>query len=41
MRFFLAQLADFILTGVCKQIHIELTLADLQKAFDTADHGVL
>ena len=36
-----AQLIDFILTGTDKQMHTGMILADLQKAFDTLDHGVL
>ena len=39
--FFMAQLTDFISTGVDKQMHTGMTLVDLQKAFDTLDHGVL
>ena len=37
----LAQLIDFVATGMDKQIHTGMTLVDLQKAFDTLDHGVL
>ena len=34
-------LTDFVLTGMDKQMHIGMILVDLQKAFDTLDHGVL
>ena len=37
----LAQLTDFILTGIDKQMHTGMVLVDLQKEFDTLDHGVL
>ena len=39
----LAQLIDFIATGMDKQMHTGMILGDLQKAFDTLtlDHGVL
>ena len=37
----LAQLIDFVATGMDKQIHTGMILVDLQKAFDTLDHGVL
>ena len=36
----LAQLIDFVATGMDKQMHTGI-LVDLQKAFDTLDHGVL
>ena len=37
----LAQLIDFVTTGMDKQMHTGMILLDLQKAFDTLDHGVL
>ena len=37
----LAQLTDFVATGMDKQMHTGMILVDLQKAFDTLDHGVL
>ena len=37
----LAQLIDFVATGMDKQMHTGMILVDLQKAFDTLDHGVL
>ena len=37
----LAQLIDFVATGMDKQMHTGMILLDLQKAFDTLDHGVL
>ena len=37
----LAQLTDFVTTGMDKQMHTGIILVDLQKAFDTLDHGVL
>ena len=37
----LAQLIDFVATGMGKQMHTVMMLVDLQKAFDTLDHGVL
>ena len=37
----LAQLIEFVATGMDKQINTGMILADLQKAFDTLDHGVL
>ena len=40
-EFFMAQLTDFISTGMDKQVHTGMILVDLQKAFDTLDHGVL
>ena len=39
--FCLAQLTGFVSTGMDKQMHISTTLVDLQKVFDTLDHGVL
>ena len=39
--FCLAQLIDFVATGMDKQMHNGMILVDLQKAFDTLDHGVL
>ena len=35
-----AQLIDFILTGMNKQMQIDMIIVDLQKAFDTLDHVV-
>ena len=37
----LVQLTGFAATGIDKQTHTSTILADLQKAFDTLDHGVL
>ena len=37
----LAQLTDFVAIGMDKQMHTGMILVDLQKAFDTLDHGVL
>ena len=37
----LAQLIDFVASGMDKQMHTGIILVDLQKAFDTLDHGVL
>ena len=37
----LAQLIDFVATGMDKQMYTSMILEDLQKAFDTLDHGVL
>ena len=37
----LAQLIDFVATGMYKEMHIGMILVDLQKAFNTLDHGVL
>ena len=37
----LAQLIDFVATGMDKQMHTGMILVDLHKAFDTLDHGVL
>ena len=37
----LAQLIDFVATGLDKQMYTGTLLVDLQKAFDTLDHGVL
>ena len=37
----LAQLIDFVATGMDKQMHTSMILVDLQKAFDTLDHRVL
>ena len=37
--FCLAQLTDFVSTGMDKQMHTDMIL-DLQKAFDTLDHEV-
>ena len=32
---------DFVLTNMDKQMHNGMRLVDLQKIFDTLDHGVL
>ena len=40
-NFCLTQFTDFVLTGMDKQMHTGMILVDLQKAFDTLDHGVL
>ena len=37
----LAQLIDFVASGMDKQMHTSMILVDLQKAFDTLDHRVL
>ena len=37
----LAQLTDFAATGMDKQMHAGMILVDLQRAFDTLNHGVL
>ena len=37
----LAQLIDFVAIGMDKQMDTGMILVDLQKAFDTLDHGVL
>ena len=37
----LAQLIDFVASGMDKQMHTGTVLVYLQKAFDTLDHGVL
>ena len=37
----LAQLTNFVETGMDKQMHTSMILIDLQKAFDILDHGVL
>ena len=37
----LAQLIDFVATGMDKQMHNSMILVDFEKAFDTLDHGVL
>ena len=39
--FCLTQLIDFVLTGMHNQMHAVVILVDLDKAFDTLDHGVL
>ena len=39
--FCLAQFTGFVSDGMDKQIHNSIILVDLQKAFDTLDHGVL
>ena len=39
--FCLVHLTDFVLTGMDKQIHTIIKLVDLQRAFDTLDHGAL
>ena len=37
----LAQLIDFVATGMDKQMHTSMISVDLQKAFDSLEHGVL
>ena len=37
----LAQLIDFVATGMGKQRHSGMISVDLQKAFDTLNHGFL
>ena len=37
----LAQLTDFVSTDMDKPTHTGMILVDLQKAFDTLEHGVL
>ena len=37
---FLAQLIDVVVTSMDKQMNTSMILVDLQKAFDTLDHGV-
>ena len=37
----LAQLIDFVLTGMDKQMHISMILVDHQNAFDTVDHELI
>ena len=37
----LVQLIDFVATGMDKQMHTGMILVDLQKSFDTLDHGFL
>ena len=37
--FCLAQLIDFVLTGIDKQMHTGMVLVDFQKEFDSLDHG--
>ena len=37
----LAQLTDVVATGMDKQMHTGMILVDLQRAFDTLNHGVL
>ena len=37
----LDQLIDFASNGIDKQVDTGMILVDLQKAFDTLDHGVL
>ena len=39
--FFLAQLIDFVLIGIDKQMHTGIILVDHQRAFDFLSHGVL
>ena len=39
--FCLAQLIDFVIPVMDEQMHTCMILVDLQKAFDTLDHGVL
>ena len=38
---FLVQLIDVVVTSMAKQMNTGMMLVDLQKAFDTLDHGVL
>ena len=40
-RPFLAQLTNFVATGINKQMYTGMILVDLQKAFDTLGHAVL
>ena len=37
----IAQLIDFVATGMDKEMHTGMILVDFQKSFDTLDHGVL
>ena len=37
----LAHLIDFVATDMDKQMHTGMILEDLQKTFDTLNHGVL
>ena len=37
----LTQLIDFVATGMNRQMHTGMILLDIQKAFDTLDHGFL
>ena len=36
----LAQLIEFVLTSMDKQMHTGMVLVDFQRALDTIDHGV-
>ena len=36
----MAQLSDFVVNGIDKQMLTGVVLVDLQKAFNTLDHGV-
>ena len=36
-----AQLTDFVLTGIDKHMHISIILVDFKKSFNTLDQGVL
>ena len=36
----LAHLTEFVLTGMDKQTHIGMVIANIQKGFDNLDHGV-
>ena len=36
----LAQLTEFVLTSMDKQMHTGMVLVDFQRALDTIDHGV-
>ena len=38
-EFCLAHLIEFVLTGLDKQMHAGMILVDLQKAFETLEHG--
>ena len=38
-EFCLAHLIEFVLTGLDKQMHADMILVDLQKAFETLEHG--
>ena len=40
-EFCLAQLIDFVLTGMIKQMHTRMRLVDLHKPFDSLDLGVI
>ena len=38
-EFCLAHLIEFVLAGLDKQMHAGMILVDLQKAFETLEHG--